>query len=104
MRWGVSSVWQPIVGIGGDVKDEPLGQPVQLHVYRPYLQMADLFFEDSRFGDVRSMNLTVRSQTDPASLTSAVIGQIHSLDPDLAAAHIRTIAQVIRASVAGPTS
>jgi predicted permease len=102
IRWGVYSPWQTIVGIVRDVNDEPLGQPVQLHVYRPYLQMADLFFEDSRFGEVRSMNLAVRSQTDPASLTSAVIGQIHSLDPDLTVAHIRTMAQVISSSVAGP--
>jgi putative ABC transport system permease protein len=102
IRWGVYTPWQTIVGIVGDVNDEPLGQPVQLHVYRPYLQMADLFFEDSRFGEVRSMNLAVRSQTDPASLTSAVIGQIHSLDPDLTVAHIRTMAQVISSSVAGP--
>jgi putative ABC transport system permease protein len=64
--------------------------------------MADLFFEDSRFGEVRSMHLAVRSQTDPASLTSAVIGRIHSLDPDLSVAHIRTMAQVISSSVAGP--
>jgi putative ABC transport system permease protein len=48
------------------------------------------------------MNLALLSQTDPASLTSAVIGQIHSLDPDLAVAHIRTMAQVISSSVAGP--
>jgi predicted permease len=102
IRWGVYSPWQTIVGIVRDVNDEPLGQPVQLHVYRPYLQMADLFFEDSRFGEVRSMNLAVRSQTDSASLASAVIGQIHSLDPDLTVAHIRTMAQVISSSVAGP--
>jgi hypothetical protein len=102
IRWGVYTPWQTVVGIVGDVNDGPLGQPVQLHVYRPYLQMADLFFEDSRFGEVRSMNLALLSQTDPASLTSAVIGQIHSLDPDLAVAHIRTMAQVISSSVAGP--
>jgi predicted permease len=102
IRWGVYTPWQTVVGIVGDVNDQPLGQPVQLHVYRPYLQMADLFFEDSRFGEVRSMNLAVLSQTDPASLTSAVIGQIHSLDPDLAVARIRTMAQVVSSSVAGP--
>jgi putative ABC transport system permease protein len=102
IRWGVYTPWQTIVGIVGDVNDEPLGQPARLHVYRPYLQMADLFFEDTRFGEVRSMNLAVLSQTDPASLTSAVIGQIHWLDPDLAVAHIRTMAQVISSSVAGP--
>jgi predicted permease len=102
IRWGVYTPWQTIVGIVGDVNDQPLGQPVQLHIYRPYLQMADLFFEDSRFGEVRSMNLAVLSQTDPASLTSAVIGQIHSLDLDLAVAPIRTMTQVISSSVAGP--
>jgi len=102
IRWGVYTPWQTVVGMVGDVNDEPLGQPVQLHVYRPYLQMADLFFEDSRFGEVRSMNLAVRSQTDPPSLTPAVIGQIHSLDPDLTVVHIRTMAQVISSSVAGP--
>jgi putative ABC transport system permease protein len=102
IRWGVYTPWETIVGIAGDANDGPLGQPVQLHLYRPYLQMADLFFEDSRFGEVRSMNLAVRTQTDAASLASAVIGQVHSLDPDLAVTRIRTMTQVISSSVAGP--
>ncbi len=48
------------------------------------------------------MNIVGRTASDPASVTSAVTGEIHSLDPDLAIAKIRTMDQVIGASVAGP--
>ncbi len=102
IRWGLYSPWQTIVGIVGDVNDAPLGQPVQAHLYRPYWQLPDSFFENGSLGDVRALYLALRTQLDPASLTSVVVGQIHSLDSDLAATDIRTMNQVISSSVAGP--
>jgi putative ABC transport system permease protein len=44
----------------------------------------------------------VHTAGNPAALASAVTAQIHSLDPDLAIAQIRTMDQEVSASVAGP--
>lgn len=101
IRWGLYGPWQTIVGIVGDVNDKSLGQAVQAHVYTPYLQAADFLFGNSSFGAVRSMSLCVHTKLDPATLTSAVVGQVHSLDPDLAVADIYTMRQVINSSIAG---
>jgi putative ABC transport system permease protein len=54
------------------------------------------------YGNHVPMNLVVRTSTAPASLTSAVVAQIHSLDPQLAVANIRTMDQKMTSSVAAP--
>ncbi len=102
IRWGLRDPWQTIVGVAGDVRQGPLNSPLAPHVYRPYSQLPEPFLENDPFGDWHAMNLALRTQADPASLTSAVVAQVHSLDPDLAVANIRTMTQVISSSVAGP--
>ena len=105
IRWGAKSPlhpWETIVGIIGDVSQGPLNTPLAPHVYRPYNQLPGPFLGDDPFGDWHAMNLAVRTKVDPASLTSAVVAQVHSLNPDLAVANIRTMTQVISASFAGP--
>ncbi|MHB8410852.1 MAG: ADOP family duplicated permease [Candidatus Acidiferrales bacterium] len=105
IRWGAKSPWHPwttVVGIVGDVKEEPRETASGPHVYRPYSQVPDSFLADDPFGDWHAMNVVVRTQEDPTSLTSAVVAQVHSLDPDLAVANIRTMTQVISSSIAGP--
>ncbi|MFZ0701116.1 MAG: FtsX-like permease family protein, partial [Candidatus Acidiferrales bacterium] len=72
------------------------------HVYAPYLQVTDAQMEDTVMNVARSMNIAVRTTGDPEALTSAVTGQIHGLDPDLAIAQIRTMDQDMEVSVAGP--
>jgi putative ABC transport system permease protein len=104
-RWGAASPWHPwqtVVGIVGDVNQGPLNTPLAPHVYRPYSQLPGPFLEEDPFGDWHAMNLAVRTQADPASLTSAVLADVHSLNPDLAVAGIRTMTEVIGSSVAGP--
>lgn len=102
IRWGVRAPWQTIVGVVGDVSQGPLNTAVAPHVYRPYSQLAGPFLEEDPFGDWHAMNLAVRTNVDPASLTSAVLADVHSLDPDLAVAGIRTMTEVISSSFAGP--
>jgi len=102
IRWGVKAPWQTIVGIVGDVSQGPLNTAVAPHVYRPYSQLPAPFLEEDPFGDWHAMNLAVRTQTEPVSLISAVLAEIHSLDPDLAVAGIRTMTQVISSSFAAP--
>ncbi|MFZ1112860.1 MAG: ABC transporter permease [Candidatus Acidiferrales bacterium] len=91
-----------VVGIVGDVSDSTLDTKPLPHVYAPYLQVTDAQMEDTVMNVARSMNIAVRTAGDPAALTSAVTGQIHALDPDLAIAQIRTMDQDMEVSVAGP--
>jgi predicted permease len=102
IRWGVKDPWETIVGVVGDVSQGAFSSPLAPHVYRPYNQLPASFLENDPFGDWHAMNLVVRTQMDPASLTSAILAQVHSLDPELAVASIRTMTQVISSSVAGP--
>jgi predicted permease len=102
VRWGVKAPWQTVVGIVGDVSQGPLNTAVSPHVYRPYNQLPGPFLEEDPFGDWHAMNVTLRTHADPASLTSAVVAEVHALDPDLAVASIRTMTEVVSSSFAGP--
>src|SRR5260370_33889835 len=101
VRWGVNAPWQTIVGIVGDVSQGPLNTTVAPHIYRPYNQLPGPFLEEDPFSDWHAMNVALRTHADPASLTSAVVAQVHALDPDLAVTAIQTMTRVIRSSVAG---
>jgi putative ABC transport system permease protein len=102
LRWGVRDPWQLIVGVVGDVRQGPLSSPVAPHVYRPYSQLPGPFLDNDPFGDWHAMNLAVRTQRDPASVSSAVVAQVRALDPDLAVAGVQTMTEAISASVSGP--
>ncbi len=91
-----------VVGIVGEVSDSTLDTKPLPHVYTPYLQLTDAQMEDTVMNVARSMNIAMRTAGAPAALTSAVIGQIRSLDPDLPIAKIRTMDQAMSESVAGP--
>ena len=102
IRWGVNGPWETVVGVVGDVSEGPLNKPLIPHVYRPYDQVSEPFLEEDPFGDWHAMNLALRTLSDPASLASAVVAQVHSLDLDLAVSSIRTMTQVVSSSLAGP--
>ena len=89
-----------VVGMVGDVNDGPLGSKPAPHFYLAYLQLPDDYVMYNNV--IVPLNIVVRTSTDPASLTSAVVAQIHSLDPQLAVANIRTMAQEMASSVAAP--
>jgi putative ABC transport system permease protein len=102
VRWGVAAPWQTVVGVVGDVSAGPLSAPLAPHVYRPYNQLPAPFLAEDPFADWHAMNLALRTRMGPSSLTSAVVADIHMLDPDLAVASIQTMTEVIRSSFAGP--
>ena len=101
IRWGLKDPWATIVGVVGDVNQGPLNAPLAPHVYRPYDQLPAAFLENDPFGDWHALNLALRTQADSASLASAVIGKVHSLDRDLAVTNIWTMTQVINSSMSG---
>jgi putative ABC transport system permease protein len=104
IRWGTGPPmpWLTVVGVVRDVNDRESGGRFQARVYMPYSQMPDGNVEENVVGEWRSLNLAIRTQRDPEPLATAVVGRIRSLDPNLAAAHIRTMTQVASSSVAGP--
>jgi len=102
VRWGVNGPWETVVGVVGNVKEQGLDNPLVPQVYRPYLQLNGGFLEQDPFADMHAMNIAVRTSNDPASLASAIVAQVHSLDPQLAVGNIKTMTQLVASSVAGP--
>ena len=90
--------WMRIVGVVGDVKQGPLSTETVPQTYTPWLQVPDQMLGENVVGQMRSMRLVIRSELDPASLTSTVRQQIRALDPALPIAAVQTMAEVVRAS------
>lgn len=80
-----------IIGVVRDVKTTAFGSEVPPTLYWPHHSWA------FAFGAV-----LVRTTVDPMSLNAAVTREIHSLDPELAIADVRTMEQVLWRSVAQP--
>jgi predicted permease len=78
-----------VVGVVGDTRHDGLSEDVQSEFYVPYLQ-----------DPPESMQLAVRTVADPASLTSAVRGQITAIDPEQPIYHVATLEQTLSESVA----
>lgn len=81
--------WREIVGIVGHVKHEALEGESRAQYYIPQSQSPQ-----------RHLFLVARSSGDPASLTGAVRGSIRKLDPDLPAALVRSMEQMVSDSLA----
>jgi len=103
IRWGTGPPmpWRTVVGVVRDVNDRASGGRFEARVYMPYSQVPDEIVEENVVGEWRSLNLAIRTQRDPEPLATAVVGRIHSLDPELAPAHVRMMTQVVSSSVAG---
>ncbi len=82
--------WITIVGIVGNIRHRALEQEPQPEYYFPHAQ-----------GPPREMVLTVRTTQDPRSLAALVRREVAAIDPDQPIANVRTLEQVISASV-GP--
>jgi putative ABC transport system permease protein len=92
VKWGGwDDAWLTIVGVVADVKVSSLEGETRPAIYMPIFQIPR----------VRSNVIyVIRSSTDTASLVSAVRGEIKAVDPELPVYDIRTMNQVIAASVA----
>jgi putative ABC transport system permease protein len=78
-----------IVGVIGDAQPAGLDREPPPAVYRPYAQWAS-----------GPMTLLVRTTDDPSPLAAAVRGEVRRMDPNLPIAAMRTMREVIGASVA----
>ncbi len=92
--------WYTVVGIVGDVKDSTMQAVAEPHTYTSYLQVSDAALEDPLYGELRTLHLAVRTQRAAASVTPAVEDALHSLDPALAIADVKTMETRIDDSLA----
>jgi putative ABC transport system permease protein len=82
------SEWLTIVGVLGDTKLYGLAHAARLEVYIPFRQSPR-----------SDMNLLIKSGVDPAALTSAVRGEVASVDKDQPIFSLTTMNQLVSDSV-----
>jgi putative ABC transport system permease protein len=79
-----------VVGVVGDVKPDRLDGEDWPTLYIPYTQAPS-----------PAMTLAVRTAGPPLGLASAVIREVHQLDPDQAVADVRTLEDVVNLAMSG---
>jgi putative ABC transport system permease protein len=79
-----------VVGIVGDVKDAGLDEASQPEIYLPYDQVG-----------IETMTVVVRGDLPPRSYQRDVERVVSRLDPDLPLSNVKTLEDVVSASVAG---
>jgi len=89
--------WVTIVGIVGNVRHNGLTDPVKEKFYIPHTQ-----WHKSTGNAVRGMNLVIKSTSSPSALTSPVRDAIRALDPNLPIADVRTMEEVVSATLSTP--
>jgi putative ABC transport system permease protein len=80
-----------IVGVAHDVRHQGLETEPQPEMYIPDRQRPE-----------REMNLVIRADIDPASLTSAVRDAVYAIDPDQPVASVKPLSRLLADSVAKP--
>ena len=78
-----------VVGVVGNTRHEGLSQDIGGEIYVPYLQQLD-----------PSMQLAVRTASDPTSLVSAIRAQVQAVDPAEPIYHVSTMEQTLSESLA----
>ncbi|MGC1685143.1 MAG: ABC transporter permease [Candidatus Acidiferrales bacterium] len=81
--------WITIVGVVGRIKQYTLDTDSRIALYLPQTQYP-----------ARSMNVVLRSRTNPIALAPAVGDAIHSIDSDLPLYNVRTMQQRLNESLA----
>jgi predicted permease len=85
--------WLRVVGVVGDVKDQPSSPSAEPAFWWPGFQVATPF---------PNMLLVIRANSDPQLLVNAIRSQVARLDPALAVANVQSMDQIVTSSVATP--
>jgi predicted permease len=83
--------WMTIVGVVGDVKDQPNGPGAEPAFWWSENQTAQ-----------PDMSIAVRTQSDPHQVAGGLRDAVHRIDPELAVADVKLMNQVADASVSTP--
>jgi putative ABC transport system permease protein len=94
---GADRPWVTVVGIVGNVRHNGITETIKEKFYVPHTQ-----WHKSLGNAIRSMTLVVRTQGDPRALAGAVRQSIHTLDSNLPVADVRTMDDVVAATLSAP--
>jgi predicted permease len=83
--------WMTIVGVVGDVKDQPNSPGAEPAFWWSQYQASE-----------PDMSIAIRTQSDPRQVADGLRNAVRSLDPELAVAEIKQMDQVADASVSTP--
>ena len=93
---GAEQPWRTIAGVVADVRQRGLDTPPRPEMYIPHAQ-----FQHFAAGvQARSMSVVIKTGTEPAALVSLVRAELRTLDPEVPAARVADMRQVLSASVA----
>ncbi|MGA9770726.1 MAG: ABC transporter permease [Blastocatellia bacterium] len=96
---GIPDIACEIVGIVGHVKHFGLGtdaqQKIQYQLYFPYSQIPDIFLAPM----VEGMTVVARTSSDPTGLINEAKSQVLAVDKDQPVNNIKTMEQIIAASI-----
>jgi putative ABC transport system permease protein len=92
---GDSAQMGTVIGVVRDVEHNGLTSAVDPTFYAVHSQ----FHQSAQFTP-RTMNLVVRTTGDPLALARAVREQVRALDPEIPVAHVRTMDDIVRSSIA----
>ena len=87
--------WLSVVGVVGDAALESLTDPRFPQVFSPQAQGV-------QGGVAGTMELAVRTSSDPSPLATAIVTAVHELDKDQSVSDIQTLSRVVSASLAQP--
>ncbi|HET7216829.1 MAG TPA: ABC transporter permease [Vicinamibacterales bacterium] len=94
---GDNRPWITVVGVVADVKHNDIRGAVKEKFYIPHTQ-----WHKSIGNPIRAMSLVIKASTDPRGLTSAVRQEIRALDPSIPVADVRTMSDVVGATMSSP--
>jgi putative ABC transport system permease protein len=95
---GPNRPWVTIVGIVADVRHNGLTEPIKEKFYVPHTQ-----WHLSIGNPVRGMSLVVKtSAVDPTGLVEPIRREVKALDPNLPIANVRTMDDVVGATMSSP--
>ena len=89
--------WLTVVGVVADVRHNGITEVVKEKFYVPHRQ-----WHVSLGNAIRSMTLVVKSRHDPAALAAPIRARIRALDPNLPVAEVRTMDEVVDATLSTP--
>jgi predicted permease len=89
LQGGKAGPWRTVVGVISDAKEYSLEKEPPITVYYPFDQVT-----------ARSMYLLVRTASDPAQMTPAIIEEIQASDPEMPAFDLSTMEQRLHDSLA----
>jgi len=86
--------WVTIVGIVADVRHNGITDVIKEKFYIPHTQ-----WHRSIGNPIRDMSLVVKTSVEPGSVASAIRGEVRNLDPALPVANVRTMEEIVGATM-----